>query len=80
MSACTVANWSFNFLVSFTFLSLTTSIGKDWTFWLYAIVGVAAFVFFLLKVPETKGKTLEQIEQELSGDRASSQPGRTAHA
>ena len=80
MSACTVANWSFNFLVSFTFLTLTTSIGKDWTFWLYAIIGVAAFMFFLVKVPETKGKTLEQIEQELSGDRTSSQPGRTAHA
>ncbi|HEY0387895.1 MAG TPA: sugar porter family MFS transporter [Gaiellales bacterium] len=81
MAACTVANWTFNFLVSFTFLSLTTGIGKAGTFWLYAGIGVVAFLFFLFKVPETKGRTLEQIEEELSGDRGgSSSPGRTAHA
>jgi sugar porter (SP) family MFS transporter len=82
MAACTVANWSFNFLVSFTFLTLTTGIGKAATFWLYAAVGVVAFVFFLLKVPETKGRTLEEIEQDLTSKRTRGRrSGRhTAHA
>jgi sugar porter (SP) family MFS transporter len=40
-------------------------IGAARTFWLYAAICVAGFVFILLKLPETKGKTLEQIEREL---------------
>ena len=39
--------------------------GMAGTFWIYAAVCVAGFVFILLRVPETKGKTLEQIEREL---------------
>jgi sugar porter (SP) family MFS transporter len=66
MSACTVANWGFNFLISFTFLSLVSAVGKPGTFWIYAGIGVIAFIFFAAKVPETKGKSLEQIEQELT--------------
>ena len=43
---------------------------KDWlgignTFWVYAAICMAGFVFVLLRLPETKGKTLEQIEREL---------------
>ena len=66
MSACTVANWGFNFLISFTFLSLVSAVGKAGTFWIYAGIGVIAFIFFAIKVPETKGTSLEQIEQELT--------------
>jgi sugar porter (SP) family MFS transporter len=68
MSVCTVANWGFNFLVSFTFLQLTTTAGKGGAFFTYAAIGVLAIAFFAWKVPETKGRTLEEIETELGAE------------
>jgi sugar porter (SP) family MFS transporter len=62
MSVGTVTNWGFNLLVALTFLTLTQVIGKASTFWLYGAVTVGAWFFAFLMVPETKGKTLEQIE------------------
>jgi sugar porter (SP) family MFS transporter len=62
MSLAAAANWGSNFVVALTFLSLLDAIGRPGTFWLYAFVGVVALVFVLRLVPETKGKTLEQIE------------------
>ena len=58
----TFANWVANLLVSVTFLSLVNAIGQSGTFWLYAVMGVLAFVFCRRWVPETKGKSLEEIE------------------
>ncbi len=63
MSVSTLGNWAANFLVAATFLSLGNLITRQGTFFLYA---VGAFVFFLAKVPETKDRTLEQIQDELS--------------
>jgi sugar porter (SP) family MFS transporter len=57
------SNWVANFLVSITFLSLTGTIGAPVTFWIYALMGVLAFFFCWKLVPETSGRTLEQIEQ-----------------
>ncbi|HEY7691750.1 MAG TPA: sugar porter family MFS transporter [Gaiellaceae bacterium] len=65
MSVCTVANWGFNFLVSFTFLQLIDTAGKGGTFFVYAGLGILAVLFFAWKVPETKGRSLEEIEAEL---------------
>ena len=62
MSTVTVTNWALNLLVSVTFLSLVAVLGQGGTFWLYGAIAVAALVFFYRMVPETKGKTLEQIE------------------
>ena len=62
MSAVTVTNWALNLLVAVTFLTLVGFLGQGVTFWLYGVVAVGAWVFFYLQVPETKGKTLEQIE------------------
>jgi SP family arabinose:H+ symporter-like MFS transporter len=45
-----------------TFLSLVTAIGPSGTFWLYAGLSMLTFVFVWRIVPETRGKTLEQIE------------------
>jgi sugar porter (SP) family MFS transporter len=67
MAIATVANWGSNLLVALTFLSLLRSIGRPWTFWLYALVGVIAWIFVNRLVPETKGKTLEQIEAQWRG-------------
>ena len=68
MAVATVCNWGFNFLVSYYFLHLTNLIGRDWTFWLYAGLGVCAVAFFFAKVPETKNRTLEQIERDIRGE------------
>jgi len=62
MSVATVANWGFNLAVALTFLSLVGVLGHSVTFWLYGVIAVAAWVFFYRLVPETKGKSLEQIE------------------
>ena len=62
MSAVTVTNWAMNLLVAVTFLTLVSLLGHAGTFWLYGIVAVGAWIFFYRLVPETKGKSLEQIE------------------
>jgi len=65
MSVSTVGNWSANFIVSSFFLTLVAAVGRQGTFWLYAGFGVLALIFFLARVPETKGRSLEQIAQDL---------------
>ena len=62
MGVATVANWGSNLIVALTFLSLLHVLGKPWTFWLYGIVGIVAWIFVYRLVPETKGRTLEEIE------------------
>ena len=62
MSAVTVTNWAMNLAVAVTFLTLVGVLGHAETFWLYGAIAIAAWVFFYLLVPETKGKSLEQIE------------------
>jgi sugar porter (SP) family MFS transporter len=62
MSVGTLANWSANLIVALSFLTLTHVMGKAATFWLYGIVSIGAWLFAFFLVPETKGKTLEQIE------------------
>ena len=57
------SNWIFNLVVSITFLSLVQAVGPSWTFWLYGALSIAAFVFSYYMVPETRGRTLEEIEQ-----------------
>ncbi len=65
MSTATVVNWGTNLLVAITFLSLIQLIGTSSTFWLYSIIGIIAWVFVYFLVPETKGKSLEEIEAHL---------------
>ena len=62
MSAVTVTNWAMNLLVAVSFLTLVSLLGHAGTFWLYGLVAIAAWIFFYKLVPETKGKSLEQIE------------------
>jgi SP family galactose:H+ symporter-like MFS transporter len=63
MSAVTVTNWGMNLAVAVTFLTLVRVLGHAGIFWLYGAIAAGAWVFFYLLVPETKGKTLEQIEE-----------------
>jgi sugar porter (SP) family MFS transporter len=62
MSIATVANWGANLLVALTFLTLIQLVGRPGAFWLYGLIGVGAWIFAYVLVPETKGRSLEQIE------------------
>lgn len=61
-AAGTMTNWFFNFLVSLTFLALIDLLTETGAFWLYGIVGLVTLWFCWRFVPETKGKTLEQVD------------------
>jgi SP family galactose:H+ symporter-like MFS transporter len=66
-------NWGSNLIVSLTFLTLLEKFGPSLTFALYASASVASWLFSYYLVPETKGRTLEQIEAFWRADRASPQ-------
>ncbi len=65
VSVSVAALWTACFVLTYTFPSLKEALGMAGTLWLYAGICVAGFLFIKLKLPETKGKTLEQIEREL---------------
>jgi MFS transporter, SP family, galactose:H+ symporter len=56
-------NWGSNMVVALTFLTLVERLGPSWTFTLYGLCTVAAWIFSFYFVPETKGRTLEEIEE-----------------
>jgi SP family galactose:H+ symporter-like MFS transporter len=62
MSLATMANWASNFLVASTFLSLVDHLGIRGCFFLFAILCVVGSLFSFRMVPETRGRTLEEIE------------------
>ncbi|KAK1142698.1 solute carrier family 2, facilitated glucose transporter member 10-like [Acipenser oxyrinchus oxyrinchus] len=62
-------NWAANLIVTLTFLDVIDALSLSWTFLLYGVIAVAAVVFVYLLLPETKGKSLEEIDKELSGKR-----------
>jgi sugar porter (SP) family MFS transporter len=68
----TMANWTFNFIVSLTFLLLIEALGRSGAFWFYAAIGLLTLWFCWKLVPETKGKTLEEIEEEFEARAAAS--------
>ncbi len=65
MSAASITNWVFNFIVVLTFPVLVASIGLAGVFSIYALVCVAGVVFTARLVPETSGISLEDIERHL---------------
>jgi major inositol transporter-like SP family MFS transporter len=58
--------WAADLLVSLTSLSLTSALGPRGIFWLFGGIAVVAFVFIYFRVPETKGRSLEKIEESLN--------------
>ncbi|HZI31866.1 MAG TPA: sugar porter family MFS transporter [Candidatus Binatia bacterium] len=65
MAVAVSSLWIACFLLTYTFPMLNANLGSAGTFWLYAGICVAGFLFIKFKLPETKGKSLEQIEREL---------------
>ena len=58
-------NYFANFIVGATFLSMLTAFGASNTFLLFASMAMFALLFVLFFLPETAGRTLEEIERDL---------------
>lgn len=66
MAVSTFFLWAASFVLTYTFPSLNEAVGAAGAFWLYGAICVAGFLFILGRLPETKGKTLEELEHELT--------------
>nr|WP_321453966.1 sugar porter family MFS transporter [uncultured Carboxylicivirga sp.] len=65
MAISTIALWTASFLLTYTFPLLNEALGAAGTFWLYGLICLAGFFFIKKQLPETKGKSLEEIEKEI---------------
>ena len=63
MGVATVGLWAACYMVSQWFPVMQERLGNAWTFWGFGLVSAVALVFIALFVPETKGRSLEEIEQ-----------------
>jgi SP family sugar porter-like MFS transporter len=64
MAVATFSLWTACFVLTYTFPLLNKGLGSYGTFWLYGIICVLGFIFIKASLPETKGKSLEEIEKE----------------
>lgn len=69
MAIAVFALWAGCFVLTYTFPLLNRGLGSAGTFWLYSAICAAGFLVIWRKLPETKHKTLEQIELELGAPR-----------
>lgn len=60
--------WITNFFVTLFFPSLVAGVGISYTFFLFAVIGVLSFLFVWTMVPETRGRSLEQLEEQFRRD------------
>ncbi|MBQ9671704.1 MAG: sugar porter family MFS transporter [Prevotella sp.] len=65
MATCTFALWVGCCTLTFSFPSMNAALGSSGTFWIYSAICICAFLFLFRNCPETKGKSLEELEQEL---------------
>ena len=65
MATCTFALWVGCCTLTFSFPSMNAVLGSSGTFWIYSGICICAFIFLLRCCPETKGKSLEELENEL---------------
>ncbi|WP_181765120.1 sugar porter family MFS transporter [Streptomyces albidus (ex Kaewkla and Franco 2022)] len=65
MSLATTAVWGFDLVIAMTALTAVDTFGRTATFLVYALMNAACWLFVLRRVPETRGRTLEEIEQAL---------------
>ena len=65
VASCTFALWVGSFTLTYSFPILNNALGSYGTFWIYAAICLCGYIYFLKRCPETKGKSLEEIENEL---------------
>ena len=65
MSIAVFSLWAGCTALTFTFPTLKKALGAHGAFWLYGAICVVGFIVIMFKLPETKGKSLEEIEKEL---------------
>ena len=66
MATCTFALWVGCCTLTFTFPSMNAALGSSGTFWIYSGICLCTFVYLIRACPETKGKTLSELEKELT--------------
>ena len=66
MATCTFALWVGCCTLTFTFPSMNAALGSSGTFWIYSGICLFAFVYLFRACPETKGKSLQELEKELT--------------
>ena len=66
MAVATFSLWTGCFILTYTFPLLNRGLGSYGTFWLYGVICILGFIFIKTMLPETKGKSLEEIEKKLS--------------
>ena len=76
MATCTFALWVGCCTLTFSFPSMNAALGSGGTFWVYSTICLCAFIFLWRRCPETKGKTLEELERELETHPSPSLVGR----
>ena len=65
MATCTFALWVGCCTLTFSFPSMNAALGSSGSFWIYSAICICAFIFLWRRCPETKGKSLEELETEL---------------
>ena len=65
MAIATFSLWAACFILTYTFPLFNSTLGAAGTFWIYAFISVIGFIFIKFRLPETKGKSLEQLESLL---------------
>ena len=78
MATCTLALWVACFVLTYTFPLLNVALGAAGSFFLYGAICLAGWAFVQLKVPETKGVSLEVLEQQLGQSKAEREAAKAA--
>lgn len=65
MATCTFALWVGCCTLTFSFPSMNAALGSSGSFWIYSAICFSTFIFLFRRCPETKGKSLEELEKEL---------------
>ena len=66
MATCTFALWVGCCTLTFTFPSMNAALGSSGSFWIYSAICLGTFVYLFRACPETKGKSLAELEKELT--------------